>query len=53
MAEIARRADVGEKSLFRALSAAGNPTLETVNKALHAMGLRLSVQPIDHKASHA
>lgn len=53
MAEVARRADVGEKTLFRALSAAGNPTLETVNKALHAMGLRLSVQPINHEPSHA
>lgn len=43
MAEVARRADVGEKTLFRALSAEGNPTLTTVQKVLHAVGLRLSV----------
>lgn len=49
MAEVARRAGVGDKSLFRALSATGNPTLTTVHKALHAMGLRLSVQPL-HEA---
>lgn len=46
MAEVARRAGLGDKSLFRALSSSGNPTLSTVHKALHAMGLRLSVQPL-------
>lgn len=46
MAEVARRADVGEKTLFRALSDKGNPTLTTVHKVLHAMGLRLSVTAI-------
>ena len=45
MAEVARRADVGDKMLFRALSADGNPTLSTVHKVLHAVGLRLSVVP--------
>ena len=46
MAEVARRADVGDKTLFKALSDKGNPTLETVNKVLHAVGLRLSVAPV-------
>jgi probable addiction module antidote protein len=46
MAEIARRAEVGDKTLFKALSENGNPTLDTVNKVLHAMGLRLSVTPL-------
>ncbi len=45
MAEVARRADVGEKSLFRALSENGNPTITTLHKVLHAVGLRLSVTP--------
>ena len=45
MAEVARRADVGEKTLFRALSENGNPTLSTVHKVLLAVGLRLSVTP--------
>lgn len=45
MAEVARRADVGEKTLFQALSANGNPTLSTIQKVLHAVGLRLSVTP--------
>jgi probable addiction module antidote protein len=45
MAEVARRADVGDKTLFKALSANGNPTLTTVHKVLAAVGLRLSVTP--------
>ncbi|MDD5334473.1 MAG: putative addiction module antidote protein [Rhodoferax sp.] len=45
MAEVARRAAVGDKMLFKALSAEGNPTLTTVHKVLHAVGLRLSVAP--------
>ena len=45
MAEVSRRADVGDKTLFRALSENGNPTITTVHKVLHAVGLRLSVTP--------
>ncbi len=45
MAAVARRADMGDKTLFKALSAEGNPTLTTVHKVLHAVGLRLSVVP--------
>ena len=45
MAEVARRADVGDKTLFKALSADGNPTLSTVHKVLHAVGFGLSVVP--------
>jgi probable addiction module antidote protein len=45
MAEVARRADVGDKMLFKALSAEGNPTLANVHTVLHAVGLRLSVVP--------
>jgi probable addiction module antidote protein len=45
MAELSSRASVGDKTLFRALSENGNPTLDTVHKVLHAVGLRLSVVP--------
>lgn len=47
VAEVARRAELGEKTLFRSLSETGNPTLETLQKVLHSVGLRLSVQPIE------
>lgn len=53
MAEVARRAEVGDKTLFKALSENGNPTLDTVNKVLHAVGLRLSVAPAVQDAAHA
>jgi probable addiction module antidote protein len=43
MTEVARRAKVGEKALYKSLSETGNPTLTTVCKVLHAVGLRLSV----------
>lgn len=46
IAEISRRAELGEKTLFRALSLSGNPRLDTVNKVLNAVGLRLTVKPI-------
>ena len=45
MAEVARRAEVGEKTLFKALSQNGNPTIATVHKVLQAVGLKLSVIP--------
>lgn len=48
MSEVARRAELGDKTLFKALSDSGNPTLETINKVLHAVGLRLSVAPVGH-----
>lgn len=45
IAKVVRRADVGDKMLLKALSVEGNPTLTTVHKVLHEMGLRLSVVP--------
>ncbi len=43
MAEVARRASVGEKTLFKSLNENGNPTLLTLTKVLQAVGLRLRV----------
>jgi probable addiction module antidote protein len=51
MAEVARRADMGDKTLFRSLGDNGNPTLATLQKVLQAMGLRLSVQAADAPAT--
>ncbi len=46
MADLARRAELGDKTLFRALAPNGNPTLSTMHRVLREMGLRLSVVPI-------
>lgn len=53
MAEVTRRAEVSDKHLFKALGDNGNPTLDTVNKVLHAVGLRLSVAPAAQDTAHA
>ena len=45
MAEVARRADMGDKTLFKAQSVEGNPALTTVHKVLATVVLRLSVVP--------
>ena len=44
--EIARQADVNAHTLYRTLSAQGNPELKTLSAILKAMGMRLAVQPI-------
>jgi probable addiction module antidote protein len=44
--QIAERSDLNAKSLYRALSARGNPELKTLVAILKAMGMRLSIRPI-------
>lgn len=46
MTHIAREAGLSRESLYRALSATGNPELGTVLRVLGALGLRLSVTPV-------
>jgi probable addiction module antidote protein len=43
MAHIARAAGLGRESLYKALSARGNPEFATVLKVIHALGLKLKV----------
>lgn len=44
MAQIARTADLGRESLYKALSPTGNPEFATILKVVDALGLRLQVQ---------
>lgn len=46
MAEVARRAELGEKTLFKTLSEQGNPTVSTLSRVLQSLGLRLRIEPI-------
>jgi probable addiction module antidote protein len=41
MTQVAREAGLGRESLYKALSAEGNPELATVLKVVKALGLRL------------
>ena len=43
MTNIARKAGLGRESLYKGLSAAGNPKIGTVLKVIHALGLQLRV----------
>jgi probable addiction module antidote protein len=43
--KVAERTDLGRESLYKALSPTGNPGLWTLDKVLHAVGLRLSISP--------
>jgi probable addiction module antidote protein len=44
MSTVARKAKLGRESLYKTLSGTGNPELRMLNRVLHAMGLKLSVQ---------
>lgn len=43
MTQVAERAGIQRESLYRALSAKGNPTLKTLMAVLNGVGLRLAV----------
>ena len=47
-ADVATMTGLGRESLYKSLSASGNPRLKTLQTLLHAMGLRLSVQ-VEHQ----
>jgi probable addiction module antidote protein len=47
---VAAEAGISRESLYRALSAKGNPTLKTLVAVLKTVGLRLSVEP-EHNAA--
>ena len=45
MTELARKAGLGRESLYKSLSADGNPALSTVLQVLRALGLELRAVP--------
>jgi len=49
MAVIAERIGLSRETLYRTLSARGNPRLDTLSALLQALGLRLSVTPGDRR----
>lgn len=44
VSNVARGAELGRESLYKAVSASGNPKLKSLLSILRVMGLRLSVQ---------
>ena len=49
VSDIARSANLGRESLYKALSPKGNPKIDTLRAVLKAMGLRLSVAAVKKK----
>ena len=47
MSQIAKESGLGRESLYKALSADGNPEFGTVLRVLKALGMRLSVAPFE------
>jgi probable addiction module antidote protein len=50
MSRIAQDAGLSRESLYKALSADGNPELATVLKVIKALGLKLTIAPTHHAA---
>jgi probable addiction module antidote protein len=47
MSRVARLTGLGRESLYKALSPTGNPELATVLRVIAALGLRLTVAPVE------
>lgn len=50
MTQVAREAGLGRESLYKALSAQGNPEFATVMRVVQALGLRLHAGSASHPA---
>jgi probable addiction module antidote protein len=46
VSKVSRAAHLNREALYRTLSKSGNPKLGSLDSILHAVGLRLSVEPI-------
>lgn len=43
---LAEKTRLNRQNLYRALSGKGNPTFQTLDRIIHALGFRLSIEPI-------
>lgn len=50
MSSIARDAGVSRESLYKSLSASGNPSFQTISKVSRALGLQMSFAPMSINA---
>jgi probable addiction module antidote protein len=47
ISELAKKTNLNRQHLYRSLSNKGNPRLNTLEAVLHALGLRLSIVPLE------
>lgn len=53
MTQIAKESGLGRESLYKALSATGNPEFGTIMRVVGALGLKLVAAPADPGSAHA
>ncbi len=46
MSQIANETGLNRQSLYRTLTAEGKPKFETIDKIVHALGFKLTIEPI-------
>jgi probable addiction module antidote protein len=46
MAEIAKESGLGRESLYKALSSGSHPRFETISAVLHALGVKITIEPM-------
>jgi len=46
MAKVAKKAGLSRESLYKALSAEGNPEFSTIIRVMHALGLKFSISAV-------
>jgi probable addiction module antidote protein len=46
MSHIAKETGLNRQSLYRTLTAEGKPKFETIDKIIHALGFKLTIEPI-------
>ena len=49
VSRVAKAMELNATTLYRTLSPKGNPELKSLTALLHALGMRLVVQPLPHK----
>lgn len=49
--DVAKNADLGRESLYKALSSGGNPKFSTLRSLLKSIGLKLAIEESEDKAS--
>ena len=51
ISDLAKRTGITRAGIYKALGPDGNPSFETIRELLGAMGLRLTVEPVEAEAA--
>ena len=51
MSQLAKKVGMSREGLYKALSGQGNPAYATISKVANALGLRLTVEPLQQESA--